>query len=201
MLVLLEAADEVVDLVVELGGFVGRAGDDERRPGFVDQDAVHLVDDGVVEFALDEVAEPELHVVAEVVEPEFVVRAVGDVRAVGALAVLVVHVVLDRADGQAEDMVDRAHPFRVALGQVIVDRDDMDALPAQGVEVGGKGGDERFSLARLHFGDLALVEDDAADELDVEMAHVNLAPGGLADDGEGLGEDIVQSARLGRAFP
>ena len=34
--------------------------------------------------------------------------------------------------------IDRAHPFRVALGQVIVDRDDVDAQPGEGVEVGGR---------------------------------------------------------------
>ena len=201
MLVLLEAADERVDLGVELGRLVGRAGDDERRPGLVDEDAVDLVDDGVIELALDQVGQAELHVVAEVVEAELVVRAVGDVGAVGRVALGVAQVVLDRPDGQAEEAVDGAHPLGVALGQVVVDRDDVDALAGQGVEVGGQGGDERFSLARLHLGDLALVEDDAADELDVEVAHPRRPPGGLADDGEGLGQDVVEARRPGRASP
>ena len=198
MLVLLEAADEAVDPGEQLGRFVGRPGDDERRPGLVDEDAVDLVDDGVMELPLGQVGQAELHVVAEVVEAELVVGAVGDVRPVGGVALGVAEVVLDRADREAEEAVDGAHPLRVALGQVVVDRDDVDALAGEGVEVGRQGGDERFSLARLHLGDLALVEDGAADELDVEVAHPRRPPGGLADDGESLGEDVVQAGALGQ---
>ncbi len=150
-----------------------------------------------MELALGQVGQAELHVVAEVVEAELVVRAVGDVGAVGRIAVGVAEVVLDRPHGEAEEAVDGAHPLGVALGQVVVDRDDMDALPGQGVEVGRQGGDERFSFARLHLGDPALVEDHAADELDIEVAHPGRPARGLADDGEGLGEDILEARALG----
>ena len=200
VLVLLQAADHGVHARVELGRLVGRAGDDERRPGLVDEDAVDLVDDGVVELALGQVGQAELHVVAEVVEAELVVRAVGDVGAIGGIALGVSDVVLDRAHGQAQEPVDGPHPLRVALGQVVVDRDDVDALAVEGVEVGGQGGDERFSLARLHLGDLAAVEDDSADELDVEVAHPCRPAGGLPDDGEGLGQDVIQGSALGELF-
>ena len=53
------------------------------------ENAVHLVDDGVVELPLDELLEVELHVVPKVVKPEFVVRAVGDVGVVGLAPLLV----------------------------------------------------------------------------------------------------------------
>ncbi len=151
--------------------------------------------------ALDEVGEPELHVVPEIVEAELVVRAVGDVRAVGGVALGVAEVMLDGPDRQAEDPVDRAHPLRVALGQVIVDGDDVDALAVEGVEVGGQGRDERFPFSGLHLGDLALVEDDPADDLDVEVAHLGRPPGGLADDGEGLDEDVAEGGALGELLP
>ena len=72
--------------------------------------------------ALHAILDAELHVVAQVVEAEFVVGAVGDVGAVGVLALLVVQVVHDHAHAQAQELVEAAHPFRVALGQVIVDR-------------------------------------------------------------------------------
>ena len=38
-------ADVAVDRVIEIGRFVGRAADDERRARFVDQNRVHFVDD------------------------------------------------------------------------------------------------------------------------------------------------------------
>ena len=65
---------------------IRRAGDDERRTGFVDEDGVHFVDDGVMVAALHQLLGVEFHVVAQVVEAELVVRAVGDVRAVRFLA-------------------------------------------------------------------------------------------------------------------
>ena len=76
--------DQLDDLAVELGVLVvalvpHRAGDDERRPRLVDQDRVHLVDDRVGVLPLDPLVQREHHVVAQVVEPELVVGAVGDV--------------------------------------------------------------------------------------------------------------------------
>ena len=63
-----------------------RARDDERRPRLVDEDRVHLVDDGVGVLALDPLLQREHHVVAQVVEAELVVGAVGDVGQVGGAA-------------------------------------------------------------------------------------------------------------------
>ena len=97
----LQARDDAIDLVVEVGGLLGRARDDERRPGLVDEDAVDLVDHREVVPALHHRLEVELHVVAEVVEPELVVGAVGDVGPVGHLPLLVVELVLDDADAHA----------------------------------------------------------------------------------------------------
>ena len=90
----LQARDDAIDLVVEIGRLLGRARDDERRPRFVDEDAVDFVDDREVMPALDVVRELELHVVAQVVEAELVVGAVGDVGGVGDLPLGVVR---DRA--------------------------------------------------------------------------------------------------------
>ena len=72
--------------------------------------------------ALHAVREVELHVVAQVIEAEFVVGPVGDVAAVVVLALPVVEIVHDDADRQAQKPVDAAHPFRVAFGEVIVHR-------------------------------------------------------------------------------
>jgi len=96
-----------------------------RGAGFVDQDGVNFVDDGVVMATLHAILQIELHVVAQVVEAELVVRTVGDVGGVGGTALFVVEVMHDHADGQAEEAVELAHPFRVALGQVVVDCDHV----------------------------------------------------------------------------
>ena len=192
-----ELRDDEVYAGVLVGRLVGRAGDDERRSRLVDQNRIDLVDDAIEVSALHHVLQLELHVVAQVVEAELVVGAVGDVGGVGLASLVVREVVDDDADRQAEEAVDLAHPFGVALGEIVVHGDDVDAAAGERVQVAGKRGDQRLAFAGLHLGDLSLVEDHAADELDVEVAHADGAAAGLAHDGEGLGQDIGEGGFFG----
>ncbi len=75
----LQARDEARELVVQILRLFGLAADDERRARLVDEDVVDLVDDREVALALDPLIELGDHVVAQVVEAELVVGAVGDV--------------------------------------------------------------------------------------------------------------------------
>ena len=75
----LQVRDDLVGLVVLVGRFLAGAGNDQRRAGFVDQDRIDFVDDGEVVAALHAVLQVELHVVAQVIEAELVIGAVGDV--------------------------------------------------------------------------------------------------------------------------
>src|SRR5207247_4585778 len=84
-------ANQLNDLGGELRVFlVGLApdgtGDDERRPRLVDKNRVDFVDDRKDVPALHPLLQAPHHVVAQVVEPELVVRAVGDVTLVGGAA-------------------------------------------------------------------------------------------------------------------
>ena len=158
----------------------------------VDEDGVHLVDDGEGVAALDHVGFIQGHVVAQVVKAHLVVGAVGDVTVVGLTALVVVQVMDDEAHGEAEEAVHLAHPLAVAARQVIVDRYDMYPLAGQGVEVGGQHGDEGLAFAGLHLGDAALMQHDAADELDPEGLHAQHAPARFARRRKGLGQQVVQ---------
>ena len=141
------------------------------------------------------------HVVAQIVEAELVVGGVGHVGGIGGAALVVGQAVHDDADGQAEELVDAAHPFRVALGEIVVDGDDMDALAGERVEIDGKRGDQRLALAGAHLGDAAIVKHHAADELDVEGPHVKHAACGLAHRGEGRHQQIVERGAVGEIGP
>ncbi len=149
--------------------------------------------------ALHVLREIELHVVAEVVETELVVGPVGEVGSVGHLPLRVGQVVLDDADRHAQEPVDAAHPLGVAARQVVVDGDDVDALAGERIEIGGQGGDERLAFARLHFCDLAAVEHHAADQLHVEVPHVQRAAARFANDREGFGQQIVEGFAIRQA--
>ena len=93
----------------------------------------------------------ELHVVAQVVEAEFVVGAVGDVCGVGLAALLIVQIVDDHAHRQPEEAVELAHPLRVALGQIIVDRDHVHAAPAERIQIYREAWRPAFCLLRSSF--------------------------------------------------
>ena len=68
--------------------------------------------------------------------------------------------------------------------------------PASAFRYAGRVATSVLSLARPHLGDMALVERDAADELDVEVAHVECAPPGLAHDRECLRQDCLDRLAL-----
>jgi hypothetical protein len=91
--------NEFVDGVVEFGAVVERARNDERRARLVDQDRVDLIDDGVVVAALHHLRGRVFHIVAEIIETELVVGAVGDVAGILLAPLIVVQLVHDAADG------------------------------------------------------------------------------------------------------
>jgi hypothetical protein len=98
----------------------------------------------------------------------------------------------DHANGQAQKFVNLAHPLGVALGQIIVHRDHVNAVPGKGIQIARQRGDQRLAFAGLHFRDLALVQHHAADELHVEVPHIQLPATGFADYGKRLGKKLVQ---------
>ena len=144
---------QLVDLEVEVGAVLGGAGNDQRRARLVDQDRVHFVDDGIGMAALHHLGARIFHVVAQVVEAEFVIGAVGDVGGVGGLALGIGQAMDDDAVAQAEEIVDLAHPGGVAAGQVVVDGDDVDALAGQGIEIDGERRHQGLAFTGAHFGD------------------------------------------------
>ena len=189
------------------------AGNDQGRPGLVDQDRIDLVHDAIVVVALDLVLLAGGHaVVAEVVEAELARGAVGDVAAVHFPAQIGRHLLLDAAEADAEEGIKVAHPLRVAPGEVVVDRHELGVPARQGIEVERQRRDQRLALARGHLRDLALMEGDPADQLDVEMDHVpgqlvladqdlpaKEAAGAIFDRGEGFGQDLVEGLAVFQA--
>src|SRR5580692_10998261 len=131
--ILNELGNNLVDLGVFVRGFFGRTRNDQRRAGLVDEDGVHFVDDAELVAALDALREIVLHIVAQVVEAKFVVRAVSEISAVSGFALLVVQIVDDHADGKPQAAIERAHPLGVTSRQVVVYGDDVHAAPRQRV--------------------------------------------------------------------
>ena len=195
--VLLHQRREPGELGVPVRRAVGGAGDDQRRAGLVDQDGVDLVDDGEGVAALHHLVDRVRHVVAQVVEAELVVGAVGDVGGVGDAPLVGRHLGQDDADVEAEEAVHPAHPLAVAFGQVVVDGDDVHALACERVEVGGQHTGQGLALTGLHLGDVAEVQGGAAHHLHVEGPLAEDAPGRLPGHRERLGQQVVEVLAVG----
>ena len=90
----------------------------------------------------------------------------------------------------------RTHPGRVAPGQVVVERQDVNSLSGQGVKIGGKDGRQGLALPCRKLGDLSAGHGKSGDELGVERVEAQNATGRLPDEGECLDEPVVR--RKGR---
>ena len=59
-------------------------------------------------------------------------------------------------------MVKFTHPLTVALGQVIIDGNNMHAFTGKRIQVYRQCRNQRLTFARFHFGDITAVKDHAA---------------------------------------
>ena len=96
----------LLTLIVQLRIILGRTGDNQRRPG---ASSIRIESTSSTIGVAEGRAEPyrpelELHIVAQIVEAEFVVRAIGDVGSVILGAVLVFQTVDDDAEAEAEEL-------------------------------------------------------------------------------------------------
>ena len=77
----------------------------------------------------------------------------------------------------------------------------MHALPTERVEIDRGGGDQRLALAGAHLRDRSLVEDKAADQLDVEVALFQRSFCCFPDSGKGGRRQVVESSSGGKLGP
>src|SRR3990167_5056015 len=94
-------------------------------------------------------------------------------------------------------MIDRTHPAGITTGKVIVDGNEVNSPPRQGVENDGGDGGKSLALTGLLFGDFPLMKSDAGHELDVEGTHLQGANGSFTGEGKDLGQDVIE---VGSAF-
>jgi hypothetical protein len=106
------------------------------------------------------------------------------------------------ADGQPHRFKQRAHPFGIALGEVVVDGDDVYMPPRKGVAGGCDRAGERLALAGGHLDDISRQHPESAEQLHVERSQAGRALGGLAGDREELRDvgglrEVLEVQQLG----
>ena len=189
----LQGAGEGVGLAIQIGGLLALTADDQGGTGLIDQNGVYLIYDGKHMAALHLLLLVLDHVVSQIVKAHLIVGAVGDVAVVGLLALLIGLFVNDQAYAQPQEPVQLAHPLGVTLGQVVVDGDNVYAAAGQSVQISGQGRHKGFTFTGFHLRNTALVQYNAADDLDGEVLHTQHTPGSLTADGKCVRQNVVQS--------
>ena len=191
-----QSGNKLVGNGVQLAGLLTLTGDDQGGTSLIDEDGVHLVDDGEGVTALHQLLGVDGHVVAQIVETKFVVGTVGDIGIIGSL-LLGTHYAMDyQTYGQTQETIDLAHPLAVALGQIVVYGNDMNTASGQSVQVSGQGSHQGLAFTGTHLGNTALMQYDAAHDLYAIVTQTQHAPCGFTAGGKCLGENIVQSFAL-----
>jgi len=109
-----------------------------------------------------------LHIIAQIIKAELIIRSVSDISGVSDFALIAIRlVIIDAFRRHTEEAVDLAHPFGVTFCQIVIDGDDMNAFAIKGVQIGGERRDECFTFARPHFSNFAAVQGNAANQLNV----------------------------------
>ena len=88
------------------------------------------------------------------------------------------------------------HPFRVTLGEVIVNRDNVDTLSGNCIEVRRQRGHKCFAFARAHLSDVSQMQCCTTHDLYVVVALAQCALGCFAHRGESLRHEVIEGFAL-----
>ena len=123
--------------------------------------------------ALHQIQRRGRHVITQVVKTELIVRTKRNIASVGFAALVRVGVVLvNTIHCQSVEHIQRTHPLRVALCQIIVHRYHMHALMRQRVQKHRQRCHQRLTFTRRHLGYLTLVKHHAAYQLHIIVHHI-----------------------------
>jgi hypothetical protein len=93
---------------------------------------------------------------------------------------------------ETERVVYRTHPLGVPFCEVVIHRDNVDAFFFEGIQIDGKGGNKGFPFTCFHLCNCALMEYNAAEDLNVKVSHPESAPGYLPYHSKGFRKNIIE---------
>ena len=148
------------------------SGNDQRGSRFIDQYGVHLIDDGIMQSAQNQLFLVDDHIITQIIKSQLVVRHIGDVAVVGCLSLLGGHAVKYHTDLQSQELMYLSHPLGITLCQIVVDGNNMDTLAFQRIQIGRKSGHQGLTFTGTHLCDTSLMQDDTTDQLYSVVLHV-----------------------------
>ena len=125
---------------ITIGTILCWSRDDQWGTRLIDKDRVDLIHYRKIEFTLYPFCCRERHVVAQVVKSKLVIGSIDDVTGIGLLTQHRLHAREDGTGGQTQETIELGHPLRITPSQIVVNRDDMDPITTQGIQIGGQSG-------------------------------------------------------------
>ena len=130
-----------------------------------------------------------------VLEPEESMK-IGNICPVCGFSCFIGNTVNNTANRKTQESINFPHPFCVTFCQIIVDRDNMDALAFQCVQIGWQCSNQSFTFTCFHFSNTPLMENDTTDNLHLEVFHADTSPRCFSADRKCLYHNIVQRLAL-----
>ena len=94
-----------------------------------------------------------------------------------------------------------SHPLRIALCQIVIDRNDLYAFSCQGIQVCGTGRYQRLTFTGTHLSDTSLMKHNTADQLYREMLHIERSLCSFPNGGKCLRQKVIQRLTLCQPLP
>ena len=118
--------------------------------------------------------------IAQVVEHDLLVGAVGHVAGIGRAPAAEILPLLDQAGGQSERGIDGTKLLGIAPCQIVVDGNDMNGAAHECRRRRGQHRRDRLAFAGFHFGQRAAQHGRAAEQLNMVVAQARMPAGGLS---------------------
>ena len=186
--------------LIQLCRLAALAGNNQRRSGLIDQNRVNLVDDGKMKSSLYKLLLVNNHIIPQVVKSQLVVCHISNIAVISCAAFRLIHAVQHNAHSKPKEFVYFSHPFSVTFCQIIIDSDDMNAVPFQSVQICRKSRHKSLSFSCLHLGNSSLMKNNSADQLYSVVTHAQTPEGRFADSRIRFRQKIIQRFSFFQAF-
>ncbi len=180
------------------------SGQHQGHQRLVDQHGVGFVDESHVWIGRYQVIDISHQLIAQYIEANLVDRGIGDITVICGPALVRGRVRGDPADRQAHRVQQRAHPLRIAAGQVIVNRHDVHVPAGQRITGGRDRPGKGFALTGGHLDHVSGEHAQRAKQLHIKWSQPGPPLGGFPGNREklrdigGLREvvEVEQACRL-----
>ena len=176
-------------------------GNDQRCSCLIDQNRVHLINNGKFHATLYELFFIDHHIISQIIKAQFVVRHISNITVISCTSFIIVHGIQHHADSKSQEFMYFSHPLGITLRQIIVDRDNMNPFSGQRIQVCRKCRHEGLTFTGSHLGNSSLMQDNTTNQLHPVMTHSQCSHRCFTYNGKCLRQDIIQRLPFSQSLP